>query len=424
METVSVSNKYSLSVLWPGLMPSQPGSIHPGVQAWFSNSRSHPALHSSMLFGSLSHRRTRVSKSQRQLSATDSKTMVLSQIDSISKINTALQDPSLAVTDEIILSVLCLATNDSPDLRDIKHSPFQPTLRSLQWLDIYARLSPNPIHQAGLLRLVELRGGLYKLKLPGLAAVISFSGILSASRSLSRPIFPFVPLQSVAPPTLQDTINIQEHIIDSGPDILLSLQVTEEMHSVFCAARVYVSIVDAYQQGSALAMHSAAICDHRNLLQWQIMSLPPVNELGSVIDGLCPMYEPCRLALIILGVGVVFPLPAETSPLVEASRMLQIALQAYSYSTPSLGSQSTVASLEVLRVYCWCVVLGGIASTGSHERVWFVHELRQVAAAIPVSSWSELHFVLRSILWFDEACSSAGKELFMEATHYLNNNES
>jgi hypothetical protein len=77
------------------------------------------------------------------------------------------------VTDEIILSVLCLATNDSPDLRDIKHSPFQPTLRSLQWLDIYARLSPNPIHQAGLLRLVELRGGLYKLKLPGLAAVIS-----------------------------------------------------------------------------------------------------------------------------------------------------------------------------------------------------------------------------------------------------------
>ncbi|KAJ0421586.1 hypothetical protein BJY00DRAFT_107022 [Aspergillus carlsbadensis] len=405
-------------------MPSGAGSNHPGVQAWFSNSRSHPALHSAMLFGSLSHRRTRVSTNQRQFSATDSKTMVLSQIDSISKINATLQDLTLAVSDEVILSVLCLANNDSPNERDIKHSPFQPILRSLQWLDIYGRLSPNPIHQAGLLRLVELRGGLHKIDLPGLAAIISFSGILSASRSLTRPFFPFVPLQSVAPPTLQDTINIQEHTIDFGPDILRSLQMTEEMHSVFCAARAYVSIVDAYQQGSALAMNLAAICDHRNLLQWQIMSLPPVNEIGPVINGVCPMYEPCRLALMVLGVGVVFPLPAETTPLVDAARMLQIALQAYKYSTSSLVSPSTVARLEVLRVYCWCVVLGGIASTGSHERVWFVHELRRVAAAMSVSSWSELHVVLRSILWFDEACSSAGKELFMEATHYLNNKES
>jgi hypothetical protein len=77
------------------------------------------------------------------------------------------------VTDEIILSVLTLANNDSGDSRGIKKSPFQPTLRSLQWLDIYGRLSPNAIHQVGLLRLVELRGGLDKIELPGLSAVIS-----------------------------------------------------------------------------------------------------------------------------------------------------------------------------------------------------------------------------------------------------------
>ncbi|KAL3487438.1 hypothetical protein BJX62DRAFT_191684 [Aspergillus germanicus] len=394
-------------------MPSQPGSIHPGAHAWFSSSLSHPALHSSMLFGSLSHRKTHVSKSQRPFSATDSKTMVLSQMDSISKINAAIQEPSLAVTDEIILSVLTLANNDSGDSRGIKKSPFQPTLRSLQWLDIYGRLSPNPIHQVGLLRLVELRGGLDKIELPGLAAVISFSGILAASRTLSRPIFPFVSLQGVLPPTLQDTIAIQEYAVDSGPDILLNLRMTQEMHDVFRAARAYVSIVDAYQQGSALAMNIAAICDHRNLIQWHIMSLPSVNEIYHVVNGVYPpMYESCRLALMIIGIGVIFPLPAETAPLVEAARMLQIALQAYTY-----GTSSSMTTSEVLRVYCWCVVLGGIASTGYPERAWFVQELSDVAATILVSSWSELLSVLKSILWFDEACSSAGKELFMEATY-------
>jgi hypothetical protein len=220
-------------------------------------------------------------------------------------------------------------------------------------------------------------------------------------------------LQGVAPPTLQDTIAIHEYAVDSGPDILLGLRMTQEMHDVFRAARIYVSIVDAYQQGSALAMNIAAICDHRNLIQWQIMSLPPVNETYHVLNGVCPpMYESCRLALMIIGIGVIFPLPAETAPLVEAARMLQIALQAYTY-----GTSSSMTTSEVLRVYCWCVVLGGIASTGYPERAWFVQELSDVAAIILVSSWSELLSVLRSILWFDEACSSAGKELFMEATY-------
>jgi hypothetical protein len=50
---------------------------------------------------------------------------------------------------------------------------FEPFLKSLQSLDVYGLLSVNPQHAMGLLRLIEVRGGLEKVNTPGLAAVIS-----------------------------------------------------------------------------------------------------------------------------------------------------------------------------------------------------------------------------------------------------------
>lgn len=89
--------------------------------------------------------------------------------------NRAIQSPSGAVTDCIILCVLCMATNkvDGPMWDQNQERIFQAPLTSLQWLDIYGRLSPHPVHQAGLVQLVRLRGGLEKIELPGLAAIIS-----------------------------------------------------------------------------------------------------------------------------------------------------------------------------------------------------------------------------------------------------------
>jgi len=86
-----------------------------------------------------------------------------------------MNDPSRAVTDAVILSVLCMATNSHQDvaLTSSAQSPFYPPLRSLQWLDIYGTPSANPIHAQGLAQLIELRGGLENVTLPELAATIS-----------------------------------------------------------------------------------------------------------------------------------------------------------------------------------------------------------------------------------------------------------
>ena len=114
-------------------------------------------------------------KQRGHFSAEHSKQMALCEVDAITRISRAIKNPTEAVTDEMILCVLCMATNrlENPSNEEITDSPFNATLRSLQWLDVYGRLSPHPVHQSGLRQLVFLRGGLGKLRLPGLATVIA-----------------------------------------------------------------------------------------------------------------------------------------------------------------------------------------------------------------------------------------------------------
>lgn len=152
------------------------GTTHIGVQRWFASSACNAALHSTLLYGSYSHRRALWLVKQRgHFSADDAKQMAICEADAIARINRAIKIPAEAVTDELILCVLCMATNklENPLWEGITQSPFNAPLRSLQWLDVYGRLSPHPVHQAGLRQLVSLRGGLEKLGLPGLATVIA-----------------------------------------------------------------------------------------------------------------------------------------------------------------------------------------------------------------------------------------------------------
>jgi hypothetical protein len=105
----------------------------------------------------------------------DKRMLDLCEMETTKMINKAIQDPARAVSDAVILSVLCMATNrpDESVWHENVRSPFQPPLRSLQWLDIYGSLSPNLVHVNGLRQLVALRGGLESIDLPGLASMIS-----------------------------------------------------------------------------------------------------------------------------------------------------------------------------------------------------------------------------------------------------------
>ena len=108
----------------------------------------------------------------------DQKWLELSYLTAITLVNKSLQDLENATTDTIAHSVLILAqlaTSEEHALEMIlsRDSPFDAPFQSLQWVDVYSSLPANPIHLKGLIKIIELKGGVENIKLPCLAAITS-----------------------------------------------------------------------------------------------------------------------------------------------------------------------------------------------------------------------------------------------------------
>lgn len=222
--------------------------------------------------------------------------------------------------------------------------------------------------------------------------------MLGASRSLSRPSFPYISLQTGGFLDLQD-------IIDPNIDLFKSTHMPTEMQTIFQCHRTYISEVEIYEDG--MPVGTDMLCDHRNIIQWHIMSLLPSTQLGSSHASTFPLYEACRLALIIFGVGVAFPLPPQSAPLVTLGRMLKIELKAYHQETKDIPPSAR-------SLYVWILTLGGIAATGSSEREWFVDKLQLHTACHGISIWDDFETELKSTLWLSSACTLPGKLIWDE----------
>lgn len=174
-----------------------------------------------------------------------------------------------------------------------------------------------------------------------------------------------------------------------------------------------MSLVERFIDGIEISPNSATIlCDSRNSVQWHIMSLLPASQLGAVAPHVIQSYETYRIALIIFGVGVLFPLQPQSAPLQKLVKLLQLELQSCAGSSRELSSSSS--SSTGFDIHLWCFFMGGIAATGTQERPWFVDELRRVYEHDAVSTWDEVRVILKSVLWLDSACDSAGKDLWNE----------
>lgn len=159
-------------------MPCRPGPIKKAGETWFPLSLSDPTLFTAFMFGSLCHQRVQWLNHwvpESTFGPKHERVLQLCEMESIKLINQAVRDPSRAVSDAVLLSVICMAHHQSLKAKVQQHrkTPFNPPLQRLQWIDVYGCLPPNMIHIRGLIQLVKLRGGLKNIGLTGLPTTIS-----------------------------------------------------------------------------------------------------------------------------------------------------------------------------------------------------------------------------------------------------------
>jgi len=155
----------------PGLIPDEPrpGEVNPLSKAWFTSGLRTPLLFHALVYSGSNHL-----DFMRWSNIFPNAPKPLShKLVVIRKLNEALSDPSLASSDEVILAILILASQEVFMSKEITRNPFNSPLRTLGWLNVYGNFKFVPQHVKAVGEIVTMRGGLENLKLNGLAEIIA-----------------------------------------------------------------------------------------------------------------------------------------------------------------------------------------------------------------------------------------------------------
>lgn len=207
--------------------------------------------------------------------------------------------------------------------------------------------------------------------------------------------------------SIHSLLGFDQSDVDHGFGRLQDIGVTPQMAEALQAAYTYIIIVQA---SLSTDFDRSLLADQRNLTQFNLLSVLPVAELGTYFShpSQATTYEACRVAAMIFGVGVIFPIPAPNSPLRQLARQLWSVLCEPTASTLWTSSQTRMPLL-------WMLTLGGIAAHGTAERPLFASELRRTARRTGLSFWLDLKQVLEMMLWYDLACDEAAESLWWES---------
>jgi Fungal specific transcription factor domain len=162
----------AVTYLLPGLLPdkSLPSEANPITKAYFSAGLQTPLVFHALVYTGSNHMDYLRSSTISPNAPTPlfHKTMV------IQKLKEALSDPDprQALTDEVIVGILVLATQEVYMTKDEKPSSFIAPLPNLGWLNIYSNFKVVPQHAKAIADIIAIRGGLETIKLYKLAEII------------------------------------------------------------------------------------------------------------------------------------------------------------------------------------------------------------------------------------------------------------
>ncbi|RAK77694.1 uncharacterized protein BO72DRAFT_377217 [Aspergillus fijiensis CBS 313.89] len=411
-DIVSNCLQYRLSIMTPRMIPSS-GAKNPYLDAWLPVSLENPALFNALLFSAVTHRLTHCLVNQKSTPTSmvleNKQLLMLCQQEAATRANKALQHAATAVTDASILAVLMLteAVDHAFQDRDwTGSSPFNSPLQGLQWLNIHGARVPHMSHQAGLCKLVALKGGLQRIRIPGASLAIFYRTLVNSTLTLTKPQIPFYSNRGHDNPDWRFHFSSSGGWWDHGVQKFQNAGLPFALACVLQGFVMYCSMVHAYVNGDNAPHDTSLLCDIRNLVHFHVMSLPTGAECDD--REWYPGYEACRLGLLIFSVGVIFPIPPVGSPLPRLAGLLRREL-----SEEPLFDNYTLDADNGLLV--WLLTIGGIAAQHTIERSWFAQKLATVVSLASIPSWRSLRALLKAFPWLDCACDHAGERLWEEA---------
>ena len=162
----------AVTTIWPGFqIRGSRGRELPS--AWLARVYQNPIAMHALLYGAAVH----MDVLRRPRLKLDNPVRLYHKVQTMKLLKEELRHPDNMPLDDVILAALALGTNEVETMinntKSQARSPFNSPLVSAQWLDIYGSMSSVPTHAVAMRSLVRRRGGLEKIELYGLAAILS-----------------------------------------------------------------------------------------------------------------------------------------------------------------------------------------------------------------------------------------------------------
>ncbi|KIW70546.1 hypothetical protein, variant [Phialophora macrospora] len=412
------------------VLPANAAGPNEAVALWIHKIMSDPGCLSAYLFAQLMRNKYNLHfhpKAQHQL--------LRAHAETVTHVNRALSNPSTACNDVTILTVFTLAyhylTMDA-EVRPAyvtRRAPQQGPLRSLRLLNLYGGpIEAVSMHREGLFKMIELRGGLDKIILPGLAGLLCYADVIVATRTVQQPRLPFTScvkgadLDGALSRTRRTNHPLRRlgrgfAILDNFGSPLRALDLQIALHRL----SLYTLAVDDYLAGRSVAQSLSMLGEERTLVMHSLMGLTPgVPDLDTDARPLAPgdeLFDLCHLAALIYSVLCVLPLPA--APLELLVHRTRTLFARHGFAREWAGAPTLML---------WSAFMAGMAALGvnddnnnngnDNDKSWFVGLIRRGARELEIRSFEELkERVLLQYLWFPTTNDGDGSDLWAEVDH-------
>jgi hypothetical protein len=240
---------------------------------------------------------------------------------------------------------------------------------------------------------------------------------MGACRTLQKPIFPFLAHSNNSVIDGGLSVSDEEHEwamptigrLGTGFLDVCESSTAAELHDLWKVIQQmceFTIIVENHVQGRWTPRTFTMLIDQRNFVQHSLMSLKTKQELydndSVVIE---PLYECCRLAVIVYSFLVIFPIPPVAGPFEALAQQLGA-----EFTTVNLHDQN----LSTSKLLLWVLMMGAIAAIGLPERRWFLSHIQTLSAHMGIAKWEEMKEILQLFLWLPSTSDPDGRDVYIE----------
>jgi hypothetical protein len=190
----------------------------------------------------------------------------------------------------------------------------------------------------------------------------------------------------------------------SGFQPFLQMGLTKEIYEVLLQLNENSSMVEALYTGTLRQPNLRALLNRRVKSHHAVLSLPTADE-AFISEDQRSIYECCRVGAILYSTAVLFPSPPSKRTLPKIASQLKSVIEDFRLETCFDGGG---------KLLIWALLLGGIASEGTLERVWFLRRLKPLLAMEGVLEWRLLTDLVERFLWMDSACEDGALSVWEE----------